>query len=469
MKKYFHVLLAALVLVSIFSSCLPTTGGVIETNTESALTSTATDIPTPTSIPAQTSVPTPVPDAIYVDPNVKLFVISPYVYGSNYGPWVAVPADMLPDAYDSGVTILRFPGGEWGDQNDLKTYQVDYFMEFCQQMNAEVNFTVRLREGTSEQAAEWVRYVNKEKGYGVRYWTIGNEPTLYSGGLNRDYDTEEFNLTWRTFAEAMKAVDPSILLIGPEVHQYTANHSSNPKDSLGLDWMEEFLKANGDIVDIVSFHRYPFPKKMVGPNATIDDLHKDVYEWDDTILYLRELIHEITGRDIPIALTEFNSHYTKAVGGEGTPDSFYNAIWLADVLGRLIRHNVLLVNQWMLTSIGGQGGWGLVGRGELRPSYYVYQMYKKFGDEFVYASSDDRDVSVYAALRPDGDLTILIINLSAEQKTYPLVIEGEVGSVMEYWLFDETHLVKQVESDLLDQGVVFLPGASMSMIVISAP
>ena len=32
-----------------------------------------------------------------------------------------------------------------------------------------------------------------------------------------------------------------------------------PRTSQGKDWMTEFLRANGDLVDIVSIHRYPFP------------------------------------------------------------------------------------------------------------------------------------------------------------------------------------------------------------------
>ncbi len=99
-------------------------------------------------------------------------------------------------------------------------------------------------------------------------------------------------------------------------------------------------------------------------------------------------------------------------GGEGTPDSHYNAIWLADVLGRMIRNGVFMVNHWMLTSKGGYGGWGLVGQSETYPGYHVYQTYKKFGTKLVYSASPAPDLSIYAAKRPDGTLTLLIINLA---------------------------------------------------------
>ena len=76
-----------------------------------------------TAAAAPTATPTPIPPpaagTLSVVPQAELGPISPYLLGSNYGPWIAVPVDMLPAAYDSGVTAIRFPGGEWGDRNEL--------------------------------------------------------------------------------------------------------------------------------------------------------------------------------------------------------------------------------------------------------------------------------------------------------------------------------------------------------------
>lgn len=381
--------------------------------------------PTPAATP--TPIPPPASGTLHIVPEAALGPISPYLLGSNYGPWVSVAPAMLPAAFESGVTIIRFPGGAWGDRNDLKPYHIDYFMDFVAQMGAKATFSARLREATPEQAAELVRYVNIEKGYGVEYWSIGNEPTLFAAELQTfakadDYDTEQFNREWREFAAAMKAVDPTIKLVGPEVHQFTDNPNLNPKDSAGRDWMIEFLKANGDLVDVVTFHRYPFP---AGSDVvTVADLRAHTREWARTIPYLRGLIQEHTGREIPIAITEVNTHWNQAVGGEATPDSHYGAIWLAEMVGQLMRQDVFMLNHWMLTSQGGQGGWGLIGRSELRPSYYVFQLFKQFGEERVYAESGAADVSVYAARRADGVLTVLVVNLADTPQTVTLQVEG---------------------------------------------
>ncbi len=445
--------------------------------TATAAPPTATLVPSPTPIPSATPLPSPtavpsaVPGGLYVDAAQTLGPVSPLIFGTNHGPWVAVPFAMLEEAFASGVTVIRFPGGAWGDRNKVTPLQIDQFAAFLQQMGAVGTISVNLRDGTPEQAAEMVRYTNLEKQYGVRYWSIGNEPTLYEAELSitsgETYDTERFNREWRAMAEAMRAVDPTILLIGPELHQYSGDFNANPKDSAGRDWMTEFLRANGDLVDIVAIHRYPYGSE----NATIPDLRANSREWDDTIAYLRALIHTETGRDLPIAVTEINSHWSKAVRGEATPDSHYSAIWLADVLGRMVRNDVFMMNQWMLTSQGGQGGWGLVDTSKVRPSYHVYQLYKQFGSERVYASSDDPNVSLYAARRDDGALTLVVINLASAPAAKRLTLDNLAPEhPAATWLLDAEHAGVQLDDTGLPAGVELqLPAESMLLLVVPGP
>lgn len=435
--------------------------------TATSIPSTAT--PTSTAIPTATVIPTSFPNSLYVDPSISLGQISPLVYGSNYGPWLVVSLDMLPSAYDSGITILRFPAGSWGDHNNVKSYQIDQFMDFFKKMGATAMFNVRLLNGTPEQAAEMVRYVNIEKKYNVQYWGIGNEPTLYESELKirgESYDVDRFNQEWRAFAEAMKKVDPTIKLVGPESHQLSYDYSgvSTNYSEANEKWFIEFLKVNGDLVDIVSFHRYPFPRSSVSGPPTIEELHQNSKEWDKIIIHARELTQTYTGRDLPLAITEFNSAYDKSVGGDATPDSHYNALWMADVLGRMIKNGVFMANEWGLTAKGGYGGLGLVGQTKPYPTYYTYQMYKKFGQELVYSSSDDENLSVYAARREDGALTVMVINFSLEEQTKAFRIAGQDSGPAEAWLFDPEHLVENIGNVELSNEVQ-LPAQSISLFI----
>lgn len=53
-----------------------------------------------------TIIPTPYPNTLYIDPNTSLGEISPLVYGSSYGPWIARPVDELETTYNSGSSFL---------------------------------------------------------------------------------------------------------------------------------------------------------------------------------------------------------------------------------------------------------------------------------------------------------------------------------------------------------------------------
>lgn len=403
-------------------------------------------------------------DVLRVDASQTLHKISPYALGASYGAYSSLPPDQFESAEQSGVGFIRFPGGSAFDKDgrDVPNFLVDLLITVCNLIGAEPSIQVRLYGSTPEKAVELLTYVNIEKEYNVRYWYIGNEPNLYA----EDYTVEEFNLAWRKVAEAMLEVDPDIILIGPELSQYPGSAETNPKDVNGKDWMDEFLTANGDLVDIVSVHRYPFPQ---GRNniTTIDDLRQNSQEWDTIIPFLRERVQTITGEDKPLAVTEINSHYINTSRGEATPDSYYHAIWFADVLGRMMKQNLEIIIYFELYS-GSDRAFGLIERYSVRPTYYTYQLYQKFGSTLVESSSEDPNVTVYAALHEDGSLCVMVINLGDEEATKTLEIEGfTAGEAVEVWRLDAEHNAELVEGETLNESVV-LPGQSITLYIIPA-
>lgn len=421
-----------------------------------------TIVPTATPLPDFTPAPSPVPGGLFVDGGQDVGPIDPLVYGTNYGPWLFVPLEMEDAAKEAGLTIVRYPGGNWGDLNDLEQWQVDQFLGFLKQnMNgAQAFINVRLKGGTAQQAADLVKYTNITKKYGVTYWGIGNEPDLYGG----DYTVNQYNKDWREWALAMKAVDPTIKLIGPEVSQFKAN----PVDSYLANrefWLTQFLIANGDLVDIVAVHRYPFPSDGSTP-PTKAQLRDNSKEWDETIPYLKALVRKHTGRDLPVGVTEVNSSWASNSAGEATMDSHYNAIWWGDSLGRMIRQGASLVNQFAII-----GNYGLMDNHTVYPTYYVYKMYQLFGTERIYASSDDPNVSIFAAKRPDGSLTLLLVNLSSTPESPKLMLQNlNPTSPVETWLFDQDHKAEKVSpTTLTDGSTVDLSPESMTLFVVPKP
>lgn len=428
MRKLLLAILASLS----FVACTPQT----PTATLAPMPTFTLAPPTSTPAPTPTPAPKPVAGALYIDAAYDVGRVSRLAYGTNHGLWAFVNPDVYPQFKESGLTLIRFPGGNWGDENDLDVFQLDQFFMLARMINAEPLISVRLRDGTPEKAVALMQYT-RQQGYNVRYWSIGNEPSLYAPAAP-EWDTVYYNRKWREFALAMKAVDSNILLVGPDTNQFMGEPTIDPKDKSGRDWLREFLKANGDLVDIVAVHRYPFPVDK-GMRPTRDQLFADAPRWDTLVANLRNAVRKEAGKDKPIAITEFNSSWSGTIGGETGLDTINNALWLGDVLGRLIRQRVDLLAQFSLQSSANVGGFGLFERFAVRPTYYTYQMYKGFGDELVFAASDTPRLSIYAARKGDA-LTLMMVNLNDQAITRPLVLDHfSPGGPAQVKLFDKDH------------------------------
>lgn len=418
--------------------------------------------------PAAPPTATPRPAGLLVEAGNELGPISPLVFGTNTGPWTGIPLDMQDEVRAAGLTLLRFPGGNWGDENDLRDYQLDPFLELCRREGYEPMLSVRLLGGSPASAAELVRYVNKVKDYKVRYWSIGNEPSLYESRRQvAGYDTARYNQEWRAFAEAMRAVDPEIILVGPDVHQFDI--SGGPTDSAGRGWVEEFLKANGDLVDVVAIHRYPFPSSLSDSAPDPEALRASSAEWDELIPALRELSVRAAGRELPVAVTEVNSNWTGASRGEATPDSHLGAIWWADSLARMIRQRVDIVAHFAIHGPRREG-WGLVEKYKVTPAYHIYPLLSRLGSTLLAADSDDPEVTIVAARRDDGALTLALVNRAAAAKQIPLTIAGlqPAGPVEVYRLDHETAGERLADLSPDSLATIDLPPESLTVLLIPA-
>jgi hypothetical protein len=449
---------AALILIGA-AGCRAPSSTAPEITQPAALAATAT-----VAIAKATVLP---PGVLWVDPTQVLGEISKYVLGVNHGPWSDLGSGNIKPAAESGITFLRWPGGSWGDHNDIRPSYVDNYIAVARNiMAAEPSITVRMAGSTPAQAAQLVTYVNSGKKYGVRYWSIGNEPSLYYQEF-ADWTPARYASEWRAFALAMRAIDPAIILTGPDIHQFVGDPVVASHEGQTREYLSEFLKTNADLVDIVTVHRYPFPvdfRCQTCPYPSKADLRDNTPEWDRILPNLHKFIRVTTGADKRVGITEFNSHTTNAAGGKTTPDSFYNAIWLADVLARLIQQRPEIITYWMLKSR--TAGHGLMDSYNLRPSYYVYQMYRRFGNQLVFSFSPAQYVSLLAAKRQDGGLTLMLINRGEPPVSMPLQIRGgESLQLTQAYLFDAAHNAEEVALPAFQNGdVVDLPPESVMLL-----
>ncbi|MEP7133774.1 MAG: hypothetical protein ABI904_02460 [Chloroflexota bacterium] len=427
------------------------------------------NIPTITPSPAPTATPVPPKNVLWVDTTRDLGLISKHTLGGNHGPWSEFSLDAFQKTIDLGVTFIRWPGGNWGDRNDIRTLMIDTYIGEVRKIGAEPSISVRVPGGSPGRAAELVRYVNITKGYGVKYWNIGNEPNLYDNdpALNNDvkWTPQLYAKVWREFATAMRAVDPTILFYGPDISQFIGDSTAAPTEGDALDYLKEFLRVDGDMVNIVTVHRYPFPTCSNCGNPTWVQLRDNTAEWDNTLPNLRRIIKEITGKELPVGVTEYNSNYSNAVGADTSPDSFYNALWLADVYGRLVRQRPEMLAYWLLKN--NDGGAGLLTSFDVRPSYYSFVMWKKFGNHLLAASSDTQYTSVYASKTEDGTVTVMLVNLNDKEVQKPLQLNGGDQLKLEQaFLFDAKHNAEPITPPkYTNNGAVTLPAESVMLLI----
>ena len=110
------------------------------------------------------------------------------MFGVNTAVWDGVFSDSQTLATLQGMDarFLRFPGGSSSDDyiwtNNTSTEganagstNFDGFAVQALAINAQVVITTNYGTGTPALAAQWVQYSNVTKGYGFKYWEIGNE------------------------------------------------------------------------------------------------------------------------------------------------------------------------------------------------------------------------------------------------------------------------------------------------------
>ena len=304
---------------------------------------------------------------------------------------------------------MRWGGGNY-EAEPFEWQDLDLFILNCRQSNVEPLIQVPFWNRSPEFAAKMVEYINVTKKYDVRFWSISNEPDK---NLRRG-SREKYIQGFRAFRDAMKAVDSRIILFGPELATEYDIH--NP----ARDWLTPFLKANGDIVDVVSLHRYPFG----GTVRWTDTLVNDAFGTTRRVEQLRAHIRNVTGRDIPLAYTEMNLSHDWTMGGEGSSAGFPAGLWLAETMGQMAEAGVTMVNIWNAHS---NDSIGLVQRRpfEKRPTYFALLMYANYGDRIVPLASHVNGVSAHASLNSRNNFTsIVLINRAKEAREFQIIFNS---------------------------------------------
>jgi hypothetical protein len=382
------------------------------------------------------------------------YQIGSHVYnGKLETKWAEVQA--------SGAKIMRYGGNgvdHYADPSDPSQYVT--LVDSMRSRGIEPVLQVPVYGSTfnSTQAADIVRYVNVTNAKAVKYWVIGNEPDLSGGGYGTGYSASQVAAYFKSFASAMKAVDPTIKIIGPETAWYdtaiidgltscTGNSTTDANSIMGKDGSGNYY------VDIVSFHTYPFDgtqtrSQVISKLMATGGFNDNLGALKTRLATCNSLHGRPVGNVLKMAVTEANINYSNPAGdgaaGLGAKSFIGGQFW-AELMGIAMQRGVDFVTFWSV--IEGNGLSYLSSDGTTKwPSYYHFQMMSQnFRGSSVTATDNQANVKAFGAEDTD-QIAVLIMNQeTASSFNYtvrldtgtvtganPLKINVDAGVAVEY-------------------------------------
>lgn len=398
---------------------------------------------------------------VQIDPSTVLNKVGKDSVGVAVAVWDAHMMDFaVPDLIrKTGAKVIRYPGGSYADLYQWKTHSpaksqsaniqagtdFDSFMGLCKSSGTTPLITVNYGsnpEGTggasSDYAAEWVKYANRTKKYGVKYWEIGNE--VYGNGFysGKGWEYDLHAPYPKDHMERLK--DPRLgpNTYGKEVKQFAAKMKAVDKsakigtvltvpgewpDGGDPDWNINVLAECGKDIDFVVLHWYPSGKSA---EQNVLDLKKV----NGFLTKTRALVDKYCGeraKDVQIWMTEGDA----AGQNMRHPGSLY----AADHFAHWIKFGASHVNWWNVHNglwVGPNGEYddqGMLSSGHTNrgvsqppantpfPTYWGVAMFSRFahpGDTFIKVDGTTDTLSLHAVRTAKGQIRLLAINHSKD-------------------------------------------------------
>jgi alpha-L-arabinofuranosidase len=346
--------------------------------------------------------------------------------------WSVAPYDK------STPTLSRTGPNEWPSadttlmQPDMKTYKIDpldfdEFMTMSQTVQgipvlvvnfdsafkpAEPGGTAPTFQDLKTNAVEWVRYANIVKGYGIKYWEIGNES--YTGSSNGRPTTEQYADGIMEFSTAMKAVDPTIKI------------GANGGDT---DWWQVVLGRASDYIDFLAVHEYPAWewKSYDYYKNNVTNLKGEL----DRALYSIENYASPASRSrLKVAVTEMNS-FDWSTGGWNRSNNLGHALVTFDTFAQYLKNPKVLFTQvwntrWIQnnTNVLPDLTDALKKDNTLNASGSALSVMSKVVGDKAVRSTETQKISSLAFLNNSGSMNIALVNKDTVSRGAEIYLEN---------------------------------------------
>jgi hypothetical protein len=349
--------------------------------------------------------------------------------GYNFGNWMAM-VDHGEALARTPAASLRFPGGNIGDEQDMDAASLNAFRALLTMVKGDPDLVIQTRVFSGrvdrpaangpEDAANAVRLA-RERGLVVRHWEIGNEPDLYSVTRgDPSWTPERYCEVFREQAKAVRAVDPTVRVLGP------ATSGAHPT---AMRFLERFVELCGDTVDVVSWHIYP-----TEGDGTDDAALATASQVDGSIRSVRALLRDPRRnplgytRDVKLAVTEYGLSW-KTDRPRFLAD-MPAGLWAAEAALRMAEQGIDMAHYFAYQGTGFHGL--LDNAGVPRPTYYAFRLLDGLGGHFV--ASDSGHPQLWSHAVRDGDtLQVLLLNTQAAPMSVALDAAGWRARQVKYF------------------------------------
>jgi alpha-L-arabinofuranosidase len=191
----------------------------------------------------------------------------------------------------------------WKNEPEPSDFGTDEFVMFARAVGAEPSITVNVegRGATAEEAAAWVEYCNgpatskygamraangHSTPFGVKFWEVGNE--IWGDWVRGHSDAETYARNYNRYAQAMRAVDPSIKLI--------AVGDNN------MSWNRIVLREAGRNIDYLAIHHYYGRRESQGDPSNL--MARPLF-FERFYVQVQQLLGELGLARIKLAINEW--------------------------------------------------------------------------------------------------------------------------------------------------------------------
>ncbi|MBQ9873423.1 MAG: hypothetical protein IJM30_03075 [Thermoguttaceae bacterium] len=229
------------------------------------------------------------------------------------------------------------PAWQGIEHND---FGIDEFMVFCETVGTLPDVAVNTGAGNVELALQELEYANgsadsefgkiraangHKEPYGVKHWCIGNE--MYGDWQIGHMSTDKYALKNNEFVDSFRKFDSSLTLISV--------------GAVGA-WDELIMRQCADHMDWVSEHFYVQERENVAEHVAL--IPNSIRRIADAHRKYRKEFKELEGKDIRIAMDEWNYWYGPHVFGElGTRYFMKDGLGIAAGLHEYYRNSDIFV------------------------------------------------------------------------------------------------------------------------------